>query len=115
MSHNVTQKQLKAIRLLMRGETAQTVARMLKLRRETLSRWKKNPDFNREIEKVSNEMRSDFQLRLMHLVDASITAIDYELISAECDSKRIQMAMNIIKMFGNDSNACPNHPVQTHK
>jgi len=110
MSHNVTPKQLQAIHLLTAGKSAMEIAKKLKLRRETLSRWKKIPEFNIVFEQVVGELRHGLQYRLLTLADTSISTIEEQFsryYAADCDAKRVQMALNFIKMMGISSIMLP--------
>lgn len=115
MSHKLTPKQVRAIYLLAGGATTIEVGRQLRMRRETLSRWKQLPWFNAEFERVMEQARGDFQHRLTHLVDQSITTMSYGLSSNFCESKRLSAALGVLKLLGigrivhpNDSVASPN-------
>jgi len=60
MSQELTAKQRKALYLLAEGYALSTVARRVKVRRETLSRWRQLPEFQEE----SNQLIASLQSRL---------------------------------------------------
>jgi len=100
MSHKLTAKQVKALHLLAGGATAVEVAQILKMRRETLSRWKKIPEFAQKLEQVMTQIRDGMQHRLTGLADASISALKAELGRYQSDPKRIQTALNVLRLLG---------------
>jgi len=100
MSHKLTAKQIKALHLLAGGATAVEVAQLLKMRRETLSRWKKIPEFAQKLEQVMTQIRDGMQHRLTGLADASISALKTELVRYQSDPKRIQTALNVLRLLG---------------
>lgn len=99
MSHKVTPKQFRAMQLMARGYSLQEVSRQLKLRRETLSRWKKKPEFQAYFEEMMAQQRATWQQRLEVLVDDSIQRVQTEL-RIPSDPKRIHAALNVLKMVG---------------
>jgi predicted transcriptional regulator len=101
MSHNVTSKQLKAIYLLAKGKSIGEVAQHLKIRRETLSRWRKKPEFNDKLEKVMEDIRAGFKERITHLIDYSLYAAT-DGLSYGNNPKRTQTALNVLRMLGID-------------
>lgn len=60
----VSQKQVRAMHLLARGHSVTDVAGRLKLRRETLSRWKKRTEFNAKLAEIMEQQRVCWQQRL---------------------------------------------------
>ena len=100
MSLKLNQKQLQAIHMLAHGMKTIEIAAHLGLRRETLSRWKRIPHFKAEFERLMHTVREDMGHRLTHLVDASISTVHAELGRIEPDPKRIQTALNVLKLLG---------------
>lgn len=100
MSHKLTPKQVKAIYLLARGQTSMEVANHLKMRRETLSRWKKDPVFSAEFEKVMGEVRDGLKDRLTHLADLSITTVRAEFNAIHSNPKVVLTALGVLKLLG---------------
>ena len=109
MSHKLTSKQRRAIYLMVKGLTNIEIAAQLKMRRETLSRWKKKPEFAKKFDQVMEEFRLGMQHRLANLIDASITTVRSEL-SYSNDPKRIQTALGVLKLLGIDRILPPNDP-----
>lgn len=108
MSHHslerLTTKQLEAVRLLASGKSATTIAHLLDLRRETLSRWRKVPAFAAEYERLMEGMRSEMAPRLTQLVHRSIAALYDEIDGrAKCDHARVRAAINVLKLLKAES------------
>jgi len=99
MSHKLTPKQIKAIYLLAAGATTIEAGKALKLRRETLSRWKQIPDFVMEFDKVMEEQRESMNHRLTHLAGDSIDTVSKEIKSGEYAWRRLETALNMLKLF----------------
>jgi hypothetical protein len=97
MSRKLKVKQIKALHLLAQGDSCIAISRRLKLRAETLSRWRKIPEFILEYEKLMNEMRLNMKDQITNLMNSSITVAKRELYAEKCDAKRLQIALNMIK------------------
>ncbi len=104
MSQKLTQKQLYAISMLMEGSSAGMVALTLKLRRETVSRWQRMPEFKAEYTRIKNEMRGDLKSQLSDLLMTTIQAMKGTIISSDSNPKRIESLLNVIKTLGIDLN-----------
>lgn len=117
MSRKLTPKQVQAAHLLAAGGVVMDIARELKLRRETLSRWKKIPEFQQEIEKVTEEWRDSMRQRLLILAETSINTLKSDLEQYKGDPKRIQTALNVLKSLGIAPEPPPNasKPAQKNK
>ncbi len=103
MQRYVTQKQRMAIELLLEGLKHIEVSRALGLRRETLWRWRQRPAFIREFNKMMKRRARAARQRLVVLAERCITAIEGQLtrpLSEFCDWKRIDTAVNALKMLG---------------
>ncbi|MDE3060440.1 MAG: hypothetical protein KGJ06_05465 [Pseudomonadota bacterium] len=107
ISHKLSPKQVKSIHLLARGLTAVEVARRLRLRRETLSRWKKIPEFAALFEKVMTEQRDSMKHRLTQLIDASITTMTESVKLEHCTPNRFQAAFSVLKLLGIEQAIAP--------
>jgi|GEM_PF-4654830 len=74
-SQELTPKQRRALYLLAEGATLSGVAKTLKVRRETVSRWKNLPLFRQEYDDVMNTTRQHLQHRMTTLADHTLQAI----------------------------------------
>ena len=104
MSQKLTQKQLYAISMLMEGTSVGFVALALKLRRETVSRWQRMPEFKAEYERLANETRLSIKDQITDLFEVTVKGLRSSAISTDSDPKRIQALLNIIKTLGTDLN-----------
>jgi hypothetical protein len=111
MSHKLTSKQTRAIYMLAAGATASEIANALMIRRETLLRWRKKEPFADKLSVVMREMEQGLHNRLTALMDTSITALKKELGSSYGDPKRVQTALNVLKLFEADR---PSAPGESH-
>ena len=102
MSHILTAKQIKAIYLLAEGKMTIEVGKAMKLRRETLSRWKRIPEFQLELERIMQEMCDDMKHRLTRLVSESISSVSRGLNGVYTDPKRLQTSFSVLKLLGID-------------
>ncbi len=112
MSQKVTPKQRKAVYMLAEGLDITSTAKQLKIRRETLSRWKKLPHFQQEIERVAAEMRGSFQQQLTGIVSDSITVIGKDLKGYLGYSDSSKTALNVLKLLKIEHILSPNVPKQ---
>ena len=101
MSQKLTPKQYEAAYLLVLGYTHENVAHRLKLRRETISRWKRQPEFNDFFQNIINESCAGLEQRIFSLADDSIGRIKNEL-RYEANTKAIDAALNILDRLGVD-------------
>ena len=104
MSQKLTQKQLNAISMLVEGSSVGLVALSLKLRRETVSRWQRIPEFKEEYTRLTNEMRLSIKDQITDLFMVTIKELRSSATSTDSDPRRIQALLNIIKTLGTDIN-----------
>jgi len=100
MQHKLTSKQIKSIHLLAHGMSVVQVSKGMKLRRETIWRWKNTPEYNNEFDRVMDNIRADLRHRILHLVEGSINTVSYAMESAYCDPGRLRVALNVLKLLG---------------
>ena len=104
MQRYVTQKQRMAIELMLEGLKHIEVSRALGLRRETLWRWRQLPAVR------ARAMRQ----RMIVLANSCITAIEAQLTRRYdeiCDWKRIDTALNALKLLGYERETPPFSPI----
>ena len=90
MSHKLTAKQIKALYLLASGQPIISIAKQLKLRRETLSRWLKIHEFIVEYERIIQEIFFDLRNQIAALMESAIKAIKSDVNSYNNVPKCIQ-------------------------
>lgn len=116
-SHHVTSltaRQRMAAMLLAEGVTLKDIAKQLKIRRETISRWRKQPVFLAEYEwaieenkklyiKTREEMRDNLQHEVTDLVNKAIDAINYQIDQGyDTFAERSKLAFDILKFLKAD-------------
>ena len=97
MSHRLTPKQLRTLEMLASGFSTTDIAIELKLRRETMARWRKIPEFMYEYEKLMDEMRYGFRNKITEAINTSIENLAFEAGRPYGEPKRIEALLNIIK------------------
>jgi hypothetical protein len=83
--------------MLASGKSAIQIAYELKMRRETMARWQKIPEFMYEYEKLMDEIRHSFKYKMTEVMNATITRMTYEASDSHGDPKRIEALLKIIK------------------
>lgn len=100
MSRKLRSKQIKAAHLLASGKSGVDIARTLKIRPETLSRWKRNNDFIVEIDNIMNGKRGVMRHRLEHLAEAAVSTVWSELERSYDGERQMKVALNVLKLLG---------------
>lgn len=117
MSHKVTPKQLEAISLLVAGMSATKVAKELGLRRETLSRWKRQPWFHELYESVRQEMTARLKHQWLGLAEKAVSRLHDAFYGFPFDPKRLEVMLKVIEtlkitpeVLGKPPDTLPNPP-----
>ncbi len=97
MQHKLTAKQLQAVHLLVSGDSIFQITNSLKLRRETLWKWKRIPEFIMEYEKVLAETKAKLQTSIEDVFQESLQEMKRELKRYDNDPKRLEVLLNVIK------------------
>ena len=105
MSSNLNERQQLAIVLLCSGLSATEVAKELKVRKETISRWKNDRDFNEEL----RNWRLAFFDRLIKRQFALFSEAQHQIEAAFQDSaltsyQKANIALRFISMFSGNMN-----------
>ena len=105
MSSNLNERQQLAIVLLCSGLSATEVAKELKVRKETISRWKNDRDFNEEL----RSWRLSFFDRLIKRQFALFSEAQHQIEAAFQDSaltsyQKANIALRFISMFSGNMN-----------
>ena len=105
MSSNLNERQQLAVVLLCSGLSATEVAKELKVRKETISRWKNNRDFNEEL----RNWRLAFFDRLIKRQFALFSEAQHQIEAAFQDSaltsyQKANIALRFISMFSGNMN-----------
>ena len=105
MSSNLNERQQLAVVLLCSGFSATEVAKELKVRKETISRWKNDHDFNEEL----RSWRLAFFDRLIKRQFALFSEAQHQIEAAFQDSaltsyQKASIALRFISMFSSNMN-----------
>ena len=105
MSSNLNERQQLAVVLLCSGLSATEVAKELKVRKETISRWKNDRDFNEEL----RSWRLAFFDRLIKRQFALFSEAQHQIEAAFQDSaltsyQKASIALRFISMFSGNMN-----------
>ncbi|MEI2763277.1 MAG: hypothetical protein V9E95_13735 [Methanothrix soehngenii] len=95
----LTPEQLNAIDLLILGKTDREVAEAVGVRRETVTKWHKNPFFSAELSIRREELWSDAKLRLKSLAHEAVNVLTRGL-SSQDEKVAITAAVHILKTVG---------------
>ena len=95
----LTPEQLNAIDLLILGKTDREVAEAVGVRRETVTKWHKNPFFSAELSIRREELWSDAKLRLKSLAHEAVNVLTRGL-SSQDKKVAITAAVHILKTVG---------------
>jgi hypothetical protein len=95
----LTPEQLNAIDLLILGKTDREVSELVGVRRETVTKWHKNPFFSAELNSRREELWADSKLRLKALAHDAVNILSNGLRSAD-EKVAITAAVHILKTVG---------------
>ena len=96
MSTKLNENQLLAIPLVAQGVSGKNVAKKIQVTEETVSRWKKLPEFQAEVNALLKECRDETQHKLRSLVNTALEVIKDELDDKNSD-QRITIALKILQ------------------
>lgn len=85
--------------LLSQGMSGRQVAKRLHMRPETLSRWKRIPEFLDALEHVMTEEQRAVQHRMMHLTEAAVSVVWGELHNPASGQLRTEIALKLLAMM----------------
>jgi hypothetical protein len=95
----LTPEQLNAIDLLILGKTDREVSEIVGVRRETITKWHKNPFFIAELNVKRDELWTDAKLRLKALAHEAVNVLTNGLHSSD-EKIAITAAVHILKVTG---------------
>ena len=95
----LTPEQLNAIDLLILGKTDKEVSELVGVRRETITKWHKNPFFIAELNSRREVLWTDSKLRLRALASEAVEVLSNGLHS-EDEKVAISAAVHILKTVG---------------
>lgn len=95
----LTPEQLNAIDLLILGKTDREVSEIVGVRRETITKWHKNPFFTAELNVKREDLWRDSKLRLRALASEAVNVLTNGLHSTD-EKIAIMAAVHILKTVG---------------
>ena len=100
MSTNLNNKQLNAISLFLAGSSSKEVAEQVKVRKETVSRWRANPNFRDELRCKRVEYFDKLIQSQFSLVQICQKKIEEALLGKDLsECQKAQLAIKFIGQF----------------
>ena len=106
----VATKKLQALSLLAAGSPIDKVANTLGVHRATLWRWKKDPKFVAEWNKMLEEMKQRQTYALVKLQEEAISAL-YSCLNSKNDIVRLRAALSLMERVENLKVGCTDSEV----
>lgn len=101
MPRNLKESQLIAGQLLAAGKSGKEIAEAVGVSQETISRWRKEPDFELYVKDLLIEMHNAARIRLQNLVGKAVAVVEQSFSDERVTSKeKFMMAVKIIEMCG---------------
>ena len=90
--------QLIAIQLVAQGKTGKFISEHLNVAQETISRWRKQPEFIASVNVILNQLRDSTQQKMRNILFLSLEVLEKELIK-ENSSSNINLALKIVQNY----------------
>ena len=90
--------QLIAIQLVAQGKTGKFISQHLNVAQETISRWRKQPEFIASVNVILNQLRDSTQQKMRNILFLSLEVLEKELIK-ENSSLNINLALKIVQNY----------------
>ena len=90
--------QLIAVQLVAQGKTGKFILEHLNVAQETISRWRKKPEFIASVNVVLNQLRDATQQKMRNILFLSLEILEKEL-NKENSSVKINLALKIIQNY----------------
>ena len=90
--------QLIAVQLVAQGKTGKFISEHLNVAQETISRWRKKPEFIASVNVVLNQLRDTTQQKMRNILFLSLEILEKELIK-ENSSLKINLALKIVQNY----------------
>lgn len=98
MSRKLKPKQRAAAYWVAAGESGVFIAQRLKLRAETLSRWKRLPEFEKEVQKITGQFEEQLTSRLSYGMTCAANALVRALNNHTEPELQVRTALNMLKL-----------------
>ena len=90
--------QLIAVQLVARGKTGKLISKQLNVAEETISRWRKKPEFIASVNVVIDRIKDSTQQKMRNTLFLSLEILEKELIK-ENSSVNINIALKIVQNY----------------
>ena len=90
--------QLIAIQLVAQGKTGKFISGHLNVAEETISRWRKKPEFIALVNEMLKQLRNSTQQKMRNILFLSLEILEKELIK-ENSSVNINLALKIVQNY----------------
>ena len=90
--------QLIAVQLVAQGKTGKFISEHLNVAKETISRWRKKPEFIASVNVILNQLRDTTQQKMRNILFLSLEVLEKELMK-ENSSVNINVALKIVQNF----------------
>ena len=90
--------QLIAVQLVAQGKTGKFISEHLNVAEETISRWRKKPEFIASVNVMLNQLRDPTQQKMRNILFLSLEILEKELMK-ENSSLNINLALKIVQNY----------------
>lgn len=87
-----------AVQLVAQGKTGKFISEYLNVAEETISRWKKKPEFIASINRILNQIRDSTQQKMRNILFLSLEILEKELIK-ENNQVNVNLALKIVQNY----------------
>ena len=87
-----------AVQLVAQGKTGKFISQHLKVAEETISCWRKKPEFIASVNVLLNQLRDSTQQKMRNILFLSLEILEKELIK-ENSSLNINLALRIVQNY----------------
>ena len=88
--------QLIAVQLVAQGKTGKFISEHLNVAQETISRWRKKPEFIASVNVVLNQLRDSTQQKMRNILHLSLEILERELMK-ENSTVNVNLALKIVQ------------------
>ena len=90
--------QLIAIQLVAQGKTGKFISEHLNVAQETISRWRKQPEFIASVNVILNQLKDSTQQKMRNILFLSLEILEKELIK-ENSTIKVNLALKITQNY----------------
>ena len=90
--------QLIAVQLVAQGKTGKFISEHLNVAQETISRWRKKPEFIASVNVMLNQLRDSTQQKMRNILFLSLEILEKELIK-ENSTIKVNLALKIAQNY----------------